>query len=285
MKKIKVILFTQLNKIKYYLVHAFKMFEDNSINLMPASLAFFIMWSIVPLFYVWDTITRFLPDLNLDTDVIDINELGALLDDIESFNPINGGNIIVFIVFLYLASKSFNSIISVSNYIYGFNDRTNFIKVRIKSIFFTILIMFTFIIIILLVVLGEQILELVENYAIINVVLTQIASSRLPLTITYTSISIFAIYFFAPSGKIRIRDVIPGTIVATLGWVIISFLYSIYLTYFASYTEFYSSFASIIILMIWIYLISYILIVGLVINATYFEEKKIEKIKESVEEI
>ena len=57
-------------------------------------------------------------------------------------------------------------------------------------------------------------------------------------------------------------------------WIIGTEIYSIYIRNFAHYNLFYGSISNIIILMIWVYFLSYIFVFGLAINATEEEEKK-----------
>jgi membrane protein len=54
----------------------------------------------------------------------------------------------------------------------------------------------------------------------------------------------------------------PGTIVAALGWVIASALFSFYTSNFASYAKTYGSLASVVILLLWLYLSALAVLVG-----------------------
>ena len=51
-------------------------------------------------------------------------------------------------------------------------------------------------------------------------------------------------------------------------------LFKLYLQYFARYDVVYGNLSSIIILLIWFYVLSYIFVLGLAINATRNEEKE-----------
>ena len=54
----------------------------------------------------------------------------------------------------------------------------------------------------------------------------------------------------------------PGTIVAALGWVIASALFSFYTSNFASYAKTYGSLASVVVLLLWLYLSALAVLVG-----------------------
>ena len=72
-----------------------------------------------------------------------------------------------------------------------------------------------------------------------------------------------------------------GALFTTLGWVIITALYSYYISHFANYTMFYGSISTIIVMMIWIYFLSFVLVMGIAINSNvYNNTRKYNLIKE-----
>ena len=65
-----------------------------------------------------------------------------------------------------------------------------------------------------------------------------------------------------------------GALFTTLGWVIITALYSYYISHFANYTMFYGSISTIIVMMIWIYFLSFVLVMGIAINSNVYNNTK-----------
>ena len=61
--------------------------------------------------------------------------------------------------------------------------------------------------------------------------------------------------------------VTPGTIVAALGWVIASALFSFYTSNFASYAKTYGSLATIVVLLLWLYLSALVILFGAEVDA------------------
>ena len=83
------------------------------------------------------------------------------------------------------------------------------------------------------------------------------------------------LYTIAPDNQIKSKTINRGALFTTLGWIIVTFIYSIYVSKFARYDVFYGSLSSIVILMVWVYILSNILVIGIAINANaYLEEKK-----------
>ena len=69
-----------------------------------------------------------------------------------------------------------------------------------------------------------------------------------------------------------------GAAFTTVLWSLATMIYSFYVTNFTHYDLFYGSLTNIIVMMIWIYILSYILIFGMAVNASNY------KIEMSLEE-
>lgn len=76
------------------------------------------------------------------------------------------------------------------------------------------------------------------------------------------------LYLFTPNQRLKFKEVIPGAAFATIGWIVTSMLFSVYVNHFGSYTKTYGSIGGIIVLLTWLYLSSIVLVLGGEINAT-----------------
>ena len=57
-------------------------------------------------------------------------------------------------------------------------------------------------------------------------------------------------------------------------WMIFTKLYSLYINTFGGYTTLYGSISGLIVLMWWIYFLSYLFVMGMALNVSKYEEKK-----------
>ena len=71
------------------------------------------------------------------------------------------------------------------------------------------------------------------------------------------------------------RSVLPGALFTSVIWLLGSFLFSWYISNFSNYNKTYGSLASIIILILWLYITSFIIIIGAEINAIIHQRKVI----------
>jgi membrane protein len=93
---------------------------------------------------------------------------------------------------------------------------------------------------------------------------------RWPILFALMIFGIGLLYKFAlkdnPSAWMGI--VTPGSVIATLGWLIVSALFAFYTANFASYSETYGALASIIVVLVWLWLSSLLVLLGAEVDGT-----------------
>lgn len=83
---------------------------------------------------------------------------------------------------------------------------------------------------------------------------------------------LFTAMYALPSGQRRLEHCLPGAILASLGWTVCSRLFSVYVTYFATYTNVFGSIYVLALGMLWLYFCICILFYGAAFNR-YRKEK------------
>ena len=277
-------------KARKYTKKMLKMINTTEMRVLPGQLAFFIVMSMFPTV----ALIRFISlkmGLNIGSFTASNNYIPK--DVLHVLNGITGGtggyNIAIFLILCFIiASNGLHSIIITSNEIYKIKDN-GFIKRRIKAIIMTFMVVFLFIFLLIVPVFGDQIFSLVKEYVqdkqSINVLYRIYQLIKYPLIIVILYINIKLIYVMAPDKKIKSTSTTKGSLFTTFGWVIVSEFYALYTTYFVRYDIIYGSISSILILLIWVYLLSYIFSLGLIINASntpiseVFEDTEVVKVE------
>jgi membrane protein len=87
---------------------------------------------------------------------------------------------------------------------------------------------------------------------------------RWPILGAVMIIGIGLLYRFATSGTGRgwLGVVTPGAVVAMIGWLIVSGLFALYTANFASYSKTYGALASIIVILLWLWLSALLVLIG-----------------------
>ena len=71
-----------------------------------------------------------------------------------------------------------------------------------------------------------------------------------------------------PNLHLGFREVWPGALFSLVAWVLVSWCFSFYVDNMARYSVLYGSLAAIIVLMLWLYIVSMILLMGPQLNHT-----------------
>ncbi|HIU47977.1 MAG TPA: YihY/virulence factor BrkB family protein, partial [Candidatus Avimonoglobus intestinipullorum] len=77
--------------------------------------------------------------------------------------------------------------------------------------------------------------------------------------------------------KMPYKRHLPGAVFTTAGWMVFSFLFSIYIENFANYSYIYGSLTAIVLMMLWLYSCMIILLFGAelnMLNQIYKERKQ-----------
>lgn len=165
---------------------------------------------------------------------------------------------------------------------YKVKETRSFFKVCIISFIFTISILVLIFSSIILLIYGELIGYFIFNIIGLNSIFIYIWNIlRYIVGISTLIIILVNLYKYTPNKKIKTKDVIPGSIIATLVWLFISFFYSYYTNNYSNYEVVYGSIGGIIVLITWLYLSSWSILIGLEVNVRlYF--RKLKKAKKSI---
>ena len=89
-----------------------------------------------------------------------------------------------------------------------------------------------------------------------------------PLLMAFVMATLMVLYRYAPDREdARWEWITPGAVVATLLWVIVSLLFTIYVAHFNNYDATYGALGAVAVLLTWLWLSSYIVLLGAEINA------------------
>lgn len=176
------------------------------------------------------------------------------------------------IVTLWSASRSVNALQRAINKAYGVEPRNNFLLAKFVSFMMMILIIVAVVGVIVVLGIGQQILGWLQSVFGFSLdILDTFSALKWPVVVVGLIIVMSLSYRFLPNAKIRLLSVLPGAIFTSVGWIVLSQGFSIYLNYFSPAIASYQIIGSFIILMIWLSVASTIIILGGIINAVVTE--------------
>ncbi|CAN7494612.1 YihY/virulence factor BrkB family protein [Rhizobium sp. LjRoot258] len=86
-------------------------------------------------------------------------------------------------------------------------------------------------------------------------------------TLFMLTVGLFVVHLWLPAGRRRVFDVVPGVLVTLLLWLAGALIFAYYLATFANYTATYAGLASVMIVLIFLYMVGVIFIIGAELNA------------------
>ncbi len=87
-----------------------------------------------------------------------------------------------------------------------------------------------------------------------------------PVALAIVAIAFASIYRFGPSICDRATPIFPGAILAAIFWAIVSALFRLYVSNFGNYNKVYGAVGAAIVLMLWLYISSFVMLLGYQLN-------------------
>ena len=197
-----------------------------------------------------------------------VDLIRATLDEISQGK---GGGKLSFglLAALWAASNGMGAITQTLNVAYDVEETRSWLKVRLISIGLTIFLAVLIISALVLVLYGGKIVDLIAAMADLTDTFRILWKAlQWPIVLGFLLIGFGTIYYFAPNLRERTwRWITPGSVVAVVLWLLVSFAFRAYLHFFNSYSATYGSLGALIILMLWFYLTGIAILVGGEINS------------------
>ena len=202
------------------------------------------------------------------------NDVVGLLEDqllgiagTRAQGTFTAGAIVSLLLALWGVSGAFRSVMEAMNVMYEIEEDRPFWKVYGISIFLSLGVAVLLITALVLVVFGPEIGGAIADVVGLGFVFELVWNVvKWPFLICVVLFAFALVYYFAPDVEQRFKFVSPGSIVAVTMWLLFSLLFRLYVENFGSYSATFGSFAGIIILMLYIYYSSFIMLVGAQIN-------------------
>ena len=253
--------------------------ERATVNQSAAEMAYFLLLSLFPILLVLANIIPLLPIdpnevLNMVQDFVPQDIYGVIEPIITSYLESGSGGAISFglLAALWSASRVISILRRVLDEVYGSEPTSNFIVGRIVSLFMMIAIVLVIGLAIFAFVFGEQILLFIQETIGITIpFIQQFLLLRWVVLVVILFLVFLIVYWFVPNHHLTFKYSYQGGVFATIGWVLLTQGFSVYLSLAGGDAVANATFGAFIALMIFLYLSSLILLLGALINAMIFE--------------
>ena len=203
----------------------------------------------------------------------------SIVDDI--INNERGGLLsFTFILALYFCTNGVDAMITAFNNTYHHNDARSWVQLKLLSFSLTGILAIFLVLTIAFQIASEGFLSYLVSEKYIGQVLAEIIfSSKGFILVIGLFLSISSIYYYAPADKSRWKFLSPGSILCTSLSVFTSLIFSYYVTNFAQYNQLYGSIGTLLVILLWMYFNSIILLIGFELNASILSAKESQSMK------
>ena len=251
--------------------HLWRQFDDQYYAGFAAQIAYFFFMSSVPMLIV---LTQVLGIFDVSMDFIKewlethlSTEMGGVLLRLFSASSTALTNVVMIVLALWASSSLAFSLSRLTTYTISYGRyRFNFFTERVKAIPIAMGSILVVAATLVIYVYGELIARRVlQNTHMGNL----INNLRTPVLGILFFVVILANYYLLPRIRVPLRAVLPGAVVATIGIMIVTWFYSLYISRATNYNLLYGAFSNIVAMMLWFYLISWVLCIGMMFNKSW----------------
>ncbi|MGN0710363.1 MAG: YihY/virulence factor BrkB family protein [Anaerovoracaceae bacterium] len=252
-----------------------------------AQMAFYFLMSIVPTiilfsrllnlrvfsrFYVsTETISKFLEEY-VARDVAD------LIIRMLEFQSVGSMNLVFIVIMLVAASKAEFALMRIANYTLtdGRSTGNGYWKERVRAMTTVPQTLISLVFGLIVMVYGELIIKLVLT-TLLNVFNISYEVNdfwlflRWPVTILMFFFMVSYSYYILPSDKLKFREIVPGSVFASVGMLAVTVGYKVYAEHVSRYDILYGSLASVVAVMMWFYFLAWALVLGIMFNKVWAE--------------
>ena len=248
--------------------HLWRQFDDQYYAGFAAQIAYFFFMASVPMLIV---LTQVLGIFDVSMDFIRdwlethlSTEMGSFLQSLFSASSTALSSFFMILLALWASSSLAFSLSRLTTYTLSYGRyRFSFFTERLKAIPIAALS----IIAVAITVVGYVYGDLIARRVLQNTYIGDLISGfRTPVLAGMFFLVILANYYLLPRIRVPIRAVLPGALFATIGIMIVTWLYSLYISRATNYNVLYGAFSNIVAMMLWFYLISWVLCIGMMFN-------------------
>ncbi len=252
---------------------------DDHVGAYAAQSAFFFMLCLIPIILLMITMVQYTPVTKADvmTAVIQVfpSSVDSLITSIvnQVYNQSTGIIPVTVVVALWSAGKGVLAMTGGLNCVYNCRETRNYIFLRIRATLYTVMFILVIIFLLVLSVFGNTLnIFIAEHVSILSRLADWLIRMRVYITPVVLMVFSLLIYKFLPNRKDSLKKQIPGAIFAAIGWMIVSWIFSVYVDLFKGFSDMYGSLTTIVLIMLWMYFCMYSILLGGEINILMYDK-------------
>lgn len=257
------------------LILGIRQFRDPYYQGFAAQISFYLMLSLVPILMLLTQVLGYF-DLSLETILLWVedytgSEISGMLSSLTEFSSAGAAiNIVYVVVALWAASRAQFAIMRISNYTFtdGKSTGKGYWRERFRAVWTMAILLVTLVFSVLILAYGGLIVQaFIQILPMDGVYLLKLFTLLrwVPAAVLYFLVVCY-IYYIMPTEKISFRKILPGSLFACIGMLLVTLVYSKYVNNMANYDILYGTLSSIVAILFWFYFLAWVLCLGILIN-------------------
>lgn len=276
----------KINKNSFAL-RFYRIFSANSVPAASAEMSYYLLFAFFPIIMVvyasFSLVGRANPDFLSGFAMLLPTSVSQLIDSFILHISSSSSNLSFLLtgimITLFSVTKFTRSVKAKVRNIYAVTNSSSFVTEWLISAIFSVLLLAVFYITLFVMILGEHIINLISNHFILSAFAYKLIQVlRYSITGFVVLFIILLFYYIIPNVRQKFTDVILGTVFTVIGWLLVSLIFTFYMNNFSNYSVVYGSLGAFIILLLWFYMMSMLLLAGAVINSMVYNGKRNIKI-------
>jgi len=247
--------------------------SDNVLGLA-AQLAYYFLFALVPAIASVAALITFLPSdavqnaLNATAGFAPTMLIDIVREQLQSGAAHGGIFTFGVLMAIWSSSAAIVSICDALNRAYDIEEGRPWWKVRLTAIALTIGLAVFVVVSLLLVMVGPTLAEaLASRFGLGEAFAMTWKVLQWPVVFALIAFAIGLLNYFGPDAEQDWEWITPGSVLATVLWLIASLGFKVYVTSFSDYSATYGSLGGVVVLMLWFYLTGVAILVGAEMNA------------------
>jgi membrane protein len=277
--------------VVFYIKELYRRYIDDQVAVYGAEMAYYFLLSVFPFLIFITTLIGYLPYtgdnfLEYMANLLPYESYLLVRKNVDQVIHTRNLKLLSFgfISMVWASASGMGAVIRGINRALCQKDNRPFWVAIPLSILFTVLAAMSIIFFIILLIFSKQVGAYLLDAGMPQLYWRGWKALRYLLAILILMLVFGLLYRYSPCIKVRWRNAIPGTIFATVGWLLVSWIFSWYVNHFWNLSLIYGSIGGIIGLLIWLYISAQLIILGGELNALlllYPPGKNAKKIPES----
>ena len=248
-------------------------FQEHRLNAAAAHAAFFIILSFIPCVILLFSLLQF---TSIDKVTITVMIQKMLPREMQTFfagiirdayNRTASTVSLSALATVWSAGRGMMALTQGLQWIAGIKESRNYFAVRFRATLYTVVMLLSIIVFLLLGVFGNTLLNIIAvRFPIATYAVEIIIDIKNVFLLLFATVIFTLIYRFMPGNEIPLSQHLPGAVVSSLGWFLFSYAFSVYVDDFSGFSNMYGSLTALILLMLWLYFGMYITLIGAEFN-------------------